>query len=138
MRVKMIVCAILKSRVDQAKRTLDAIFIDERATSEEIATALAVVRDYATELLSANGPTRQRARPQNEKFEKHYAFLKLILDHGGTLKRGAAYLPTSNEANKARQFCRKKGWATFDKSIWQITDLGREAVEAIQNRKAAA
>lgn len=38
---------------------------------------------------------------------------------------------TSQKENSARQTAKRRGWVTFDKYYWRMTDAGREALRRI-------
>jgi hypothetical protein len=38
---------------------------------------------------------------------------------------------TTQAENSARQTCKRRGWVTFDRHYWRITDAGREALRAL-------
>jgi hypothetical protein len=35
------------------------------------------------------------------------------------------------EDNSARQTCKRRGWVTFDRYYWRLTDEGRYAIKAV-------
>jgi hypothetical protein len=53
-----------------------------------------------------------------------YDFLKKLIDNDGTCYLEQIY-PSHYESNKARNRCRRNGWAKFD-GLWHITEEGRK------------
>lgn len=62
-------------------------------------------------------------------------FLRSLVYFGGFASRGQVGCVTSRDAEKARQACRRNGWAEYvgrihgaPKDGWRITDAGRSAL----------
>jgi len=68
-----------------------------------------------------------KAKPQTKRRlldEYTYDFLRKLIDNNGTCYLEDLY-PSGLESNKARNRCRRNGWAKFD-GLWHITAKGRE------------
>lgn len=62
--------------------------------------------------------------------EAQAKFLRSLLRWQGVASPQELPPQTSNADNTARQTCRRRGWATFDRHYWRITDAGRDALKA--------
>lgn len=67
---------------------------------------------------------------RREVKEEQAKFLRELLKWDGVATPRDLGPQTSNAENNARQACRRKGWVTFDRYYWRITDEGRRAVHA--------
>lgn len=56
------------------------------------------------------------------------AFLRELLRWKGAATARELGPQTSQEENSARQRCKRRGWVTFDRHYWRITDAGRAAL----------
>lgn len=57
-------------------------------------------------------------------------FLRAILQWDGAATPHELGPQTSQEENSTRQTCKRRGWVTFDRHYWRITDAGRAALKA--------
>lgn len=55
-------------------------------------------------------------------------FLRLILQWDGAATPQEIGPQVSQEENSTRQTCKRRGWVTFDRYYWRITDAGRKAL----------
>lgn len=58
----------------------------------------------------------------------HRKFLREIVKWEGAATPRELGPQTSQEENSTRQTCKRRGWVTFDRYYWRITDAGREAL----------
>lgn len=58
-------------------------------------------------------------------------FLVRLQQWNGVATTGELGPQTSQAENSARQTCKRRGWVTFDRYYWRITDLGRAALRAL-------
>jgi coproporphyrinogen III oxidase-like Fe-S oxidoreductase len=58
-------------------------------------------------------------------------FLAALLRWQGVASSKELGPQTSQVENSARQTCKRRGWVTFDKFYWRITDDGRAAYRAM-------
>jgi hypothetical protein len=56
-------------------------------------------------------------------------FLKRLLRWRGCATPQELGPQICNQENSARQSCKRKGWVTFDRNYWRITDAGRAALK---------
>ncbi len=56
-------------------------------------------------------------------------FLACLVDWTGAATPTELSPQISNKENSARQSCKRKGWVTFDRHYWRITDSGRAALK---------
>jgi hypothetical protein len=57
-------------------------------------------------------------------------FLQDLKRWGGVATTGELRPQTCQADNAARQTCKRRGWVTFDRYYWRLTDDGREALKA--------
>jgi hypothetical protein len=55
-------------------------------------------------------------------------FLRAILQWDGAATPQEIGPQVSQEENSTRQTCKRRGWVTFDRHYWRITDAGRAAL----------
>ena len=55
-------------------------------------------------------------------------FLRAVLSWDGAATPQELGPQISQEDNSVRQTCKRRGWVTFDRYYWRITDAGRQAV----------
>lgn len=65
-------------------------------------------------------------------------FLANVNRLGGTATPQQLGPQISQDDNAARQTCKRRGWVTFDRRHWRLTDAGRRAIEAANARRAEA
>jgi hypothetical protein len=51
-------------------------------------------------------------------------FMVKLKDWGGVADRFNLGPQTSQEENSARQYCKRKGWVSFEGGYWRITPAG--------------
>lgn len=61
--------------------------------------------------------------------EKAVAFLRRIAAHDGCCDREQAGPVIDRNEDRARQKCRRLGWAEYENGYWRLTSLGREQLE---------
>ena len=55
-------------------------------------------------------------------------FLANLKDRDGCATAQKLGPQISQKENSARQTCKRRGWVTFDRHYWRLTDAGREAL----------
>lgn len=65
--------------------------------------------------------------------EAQERFMRNLVSWRGAATTGELGPQTSQADNAARQTCKRRGWVTFDRYYWRITDSGRDALEALTN-----
>jgi hypothetical protein len=61
--------------------------------------------------------------PRGKKVE----FLLRLVEYGGCCDRSQLQL-VNREVDRARQLCRKRGWAKYEGGYWRISGSGRTAL----------
>lgn len=61
--------------------------------------------------------------PREHQAERNN-FMKELMRWGGVADRFNLGPQTSQAENAARQYCKRKGWVTFEGDYWRITDAG--------------
>lgn len=56
-------------------------------------------------------------------------FMANLKRWGGTATSQELGPQTCQADNSARQTCKRRGWVTFDKYYWRLTDAGRDALK---------
>lgn len=56
-------------------------------------------------------------------------FMKELMSWGGVADRHNLGPQTSQSENSARQYCKRKGWVTYEGGYWRITDAGCAAFD---------
>jgi hypothetical protein len=56
-------------------------------------------------------------------------FMRRLMEWGGVADRFDLGPQTSQAENAARQWCKRKGWVTFEDGYWRITDAGCAAFD---------
>lgn len=56
-------------------------------------------------------------------------FMLELMRWGGAADRFNLGPQTSQAENAARQYCKRKGWVTFENGYWHITDAGCAAFD---------
>ncbi len=67
--------------------------------------------------------TRTQTAPVTEPQER---FLRSLARWQGVASPQDLPPQISQADNAARQYCKRKGWVTFDGSYWRLTDSGRK------------
>lgn len=62
-------------------------------------------------------------------------FLRSILQWDGAATPREIGPQTSQEENSTRQTCKRRGWVTFDRYYWRITDAGRAVLALSSNQR---
>lgn len=57
-------------------------------------------------------------------------FLRDLKRWGGVATTGELAPQTCQADNSARQTCKRRGWVTFDRYYWRLTDAGKDALKA--------
>lgn len=70
-------------------------------------------------------PDTQRTTPAQKEF------LRRLMSWQGVATTDELGPQTSQADNSARQTCKRRGWVTFDRYYWRITDIGRDAYRAM-------
>ena len=58
-------------------------------------------------------------------------FLRRLAEHVGVCDRNQLY-PADREEGRARQFCRRHGWAFYDHGYWRLTDAGHALLQEVR------
>jgi hypothetical protein len=62
--------------------------------------------------------------------EHQINFLQDLKRWGGVATSAELAPQTCQADNSARQTCKRRGWVTFDRYYWRLTDAGRQALKA--------
>lgn len=61
--------------------------------------------------------------------EKAVAFLRRLAAHDGCCDREQSGPVMDRNEDRARQKCRRLGWAEYENGYWRLTSLGRQQLE---------